>query len=268
MINKRQIRYRAIAKFVYFQHFSSRSTNLLLCAEPKSGSSFLYQVLGNLPGLRRSDFLPSYGHREQLPTQFEMSAAISARAGRNVVARALVKANEELMSLASQFNVRFLVQTRSLADILASRLDHLNSYSTTSSICHISDQHWRDLSEEEKLRYVTKYFAPWHIDFRYSWLEAAETATVPISWVTYESSLNNPAALRRSLGEIGFAYSDQEVSQALQLSNDGAKFGKTMFNQGVIGRGAELESRYPWLAHELRELELLQPQEYQDRFRI
>jgi len=197
-----------------------------------------------------------------------MSAAISARAGRNVVARALVKANEELMSLASQFNVRFIVQTRGLSDILASRLDHLNSYSTTSSICHISDQHWRELSEEEKLRYVTKFFIPWHIDFRYSWLEAAKAATVPISWVTYESTLNDPTALRRSLGEIGFTYSDQEVSQALQLSNDGAKFGKTMFNQGVVGRGAELEARYPWLTHELRELEMLQPSEYRGKFRI
>jgi len=196
---------------------------------PKSGSTFLSDLISAMPDISRVSLVPSFGRREQ-----ELDESSILRAGRGpYVAQHHVRWSAWTEATCSKYDLKPIVLVRSLPDAVVSLRDHLRRESPIWPIFYAEDHH-AELDDATLEDMIVRLVAPWFVNFYMSWRTAPDALMI-----SYEELIADPAgALRRVLAFAGAEIDEKEIAKA--IASVGVRR-KSRFNVGVAGRGAALQ---------------------------
>lgn len=193
---------------------------VLLACFPKSGSSYLADLIAAQPGFSAASFTPYYGRREQ-----ELEAGlIGTWEGRHCVAQHHVRASEYTLHLIDRFKMTPLVLVRNLGDAMASLADHIAQEGPETPVAYF-DERIGALNSDDRLIAVTELAAPWYINFFVSWWKA-----LPDAIMRYED-----VVLGGNIAPI-----EERLGMPIVIPDDGEGRPRR-FNVGIKGRGAAAE---------------------------
>jgi hypothetical protein len=200
---------------------------ILVACFPKSGSTYLSALIGNLPGFSPVLYTPAGGRREQELSEVEMERACSVT---RHVAQLHVRASDYTLELIEKFDVTPIVLVRNIYDAAVSLADHLANESTVMPMAYF-DRATAQRPFQDRLNAVFDLAAPWYFNFYVSWQRAR-----PEAIVTYENLiLGGPERQNEYFNAIGLDTNIDDVGSSIRQiqSLD------TRFNVGKAGRGAE-----------------------------
>jgi hypothetical protein len=196
---------------------------------PKSGSTFLSNLICALPEFNRAKLAPSpMGRREQ-----ELDEACLQQAGqRNFVGQLHVRHSEWTAKMCREYRLKPVVLVRSLADAVVSLRDHLRRESPVWPIFYADADH-AALDDAALEEMIVRLAAPWYVNFYMSWRAAPGTLMI-----SYEELVADPErVLRQVLAFAGGEIDDRAIAKALAAAGERSE---SRFNVGVAGRGAKL----------------------------
>jgi hypothetical protein len=210
------------------QLFGRRGRTIFISALPKSGSTFLVNVLAQVTG-HQHFFLGYHQLNEQdlyLPNLIDAWSM-------NVISHQHTRPNAPNLALLDQFAIRPIILTRAAYDATVSLTDHLQGESRQTPLLNVPAD-FMARSRPERLDMVIDLALPWYIRFVAEWSRTERDCL----WLQYEDLIADGA---RIIGQVlafhGLAKDDAAIEQALIAARGDA----SRFNKGVAGRGdAEL----------------------------
>ena len=203
--------------------------HLFIACVPKSGSTFLKNLLVNVTGYR--DLFAVYAagqteHEIYLPTLRE-SAHL------DTVTQLHCRASDANVHLMQAFGIRPVVLIRNIFDSVMSLLDFYNQGAFQTS--YFRDD-WPLLDEETKIDLLIENVIPWYFQFVASWDVAEKKKRLEVHWLSYEDLIADKAAsVLKVLEFYDLGASRQGVEQRIsEIESEGRKI---RFNKGVTGRG-------------------------------
>jgi tetratricopeptide (TPR) repeat protein len=196
---------------------------ILVACMPKSGSTWLADVLAKLPGMQRAHLVADYGRREQ---ELDLEQLVNHQ-GLSYVSQLHLRPSKQTQELLAGFQVKVVFLYRNIWDVMASLRDHMHTHSMDWSMARIEPS-FRGWDEGRQYEFLARAMMPWFIDFYVSWsLEPDRLA------VSYEELMADPhATVARIAAWSGIEASQPEIGQALGDTGRAATF-----NKGGSGRG-------------------------------
>ena len=213
---------------------------ILIAAAPKSGSTFLENViraLTNLGNFRLASAYSTNEHDLYLPALYIVDKI-------GCVSKMHMKGTFHNACLLRKFGIKPIILVRGIYDVVASlladirkkeQLPHfgsgLNGYSF-----FWQDETIRKLDDDRLIDLIIDLVIPWYVNFYVSWFRLCERGDVDAIWVTYENMMANK---RKTIQEIiGFLGIDNipEIPDAI-LNKKYANF-----HDGRVGRGSVILS--------------------------
>jgi len=206
----------------------SRSHILVACM-PKSGSTFLTDVIAELPGFHRAMLVPAYGRREQ-----ELDEACLRREDRfDYVAQNHVQYSDWTAQMCGDYGVAPVVLVRSLLDAIVSLRDHLRNEGPGSPIFYVN-RHHASLDDARLELLIARLALPWYIGFYMSWRQSPDALMI-----NYEDLAARPrAVIDKVLTFSGASAQPEEIDAAIARVR---RAGAGRLNVGVAGRGRSLK---------------------------
>jgi hypothetical protein len=205
--------------------FTNRQIIILLACFPKSGSTYLSQVIAALDGFVHTGFVPDGERREQ---EIDEERLKSMR--QNCVAQHHVRASRWTISCINKYKMRPIVLVRNIYDCIVSLSDHMVRESVAFPFAYF-DETFATLDEQSRLDAIIDLCAPWYFNFYVSWI-----TSYPRSIFRYEDIiLGDGSSIASLLRSIGVDVSDAQVSEA--AARIGGK--EARLNVGVSGRGVK-----------------------------
>lgn len=213
-----------------------QTSPILIACFPKSGSTYLSELLCGLTGLSRG-WLGAGGPLGGSYSREQDAMERHFWTSKRTVIQQHVKATKDNLDLFADFNVRPIVLTRNIFDIVPSIRDHWLREGVIG-LGHYVPQSWFQLSEAQQYSYIIKMIVPWYFHFFVSWLDGSES--ISTLNVTYEELFSQKRdTIRKISAFYGFECSEHRIDEAINTMNPK----KTRFNKGVSGRGKELLTR-------------------------
>ena len=213
-----------------------RSRVMFLACMPKSGSSFLREVLLNITGFPRGYARQEYDgriffeHNEH--DVFEEKLVSLYRTG--VVIQQHTKGTLHNYRILGKYGVKPLVLYRNIFDAVVSLKDHYERESHHLPVGYIPEQYF-GLEDEEKYLFIIKNNLPWYFDFLSSWFEASRH--ISMLEINYEEMVaDRTATLSKVLAFHEMDYSRNQIEDALSRVDQK----KARKNVGLTGRGQSL----------------------------
>ena len=196
---------------------------ILLACMPKSGSTYLSDLLAALPLMHRAHLVPNYGRREQVLAVEQLAQYRRI----NYVSQLHLKPSSVTHELVRAFGLRPVVLTRNLWDVMASLRDHMYGGLFDWSMAQV-DSAFLQWDEARQYDFLARAMMPWFIDFHVSWFRVPDKLAL-----RYETLIAEPAATLAHVAEWAhLPASAQDVATAI------AKVGRSRtFNKGGSGRG-------------------------------
>jgi len=196
---------------------------ILVACMPKSGSTFLTDVLSKLPGMRRAHLVAGYGRREQ---EFDLEQLIN-HSGLNYVSQLHLRPSQLTRELLAAFSLRPVFLYRNIWDVMASLRDHMHAHSLDWSMARI-DPAFREWDELRQYQFLARAMMPWFIDFYVSWTVEPDKLAV-----SYEELMADPEGITgRIAAWAGLDTTAEDIMRALAETGHSATF-----NKGGSGRG-------------------------------
>jgi hypothetical protein len=196
---------------------------ILIACFPKSGSTFLSTLIGNLPGFSTVFYTPAHGRREQELSETEIERAGSIKQ----VAQVHVRASEYTMDIIDKFSITPIVLVRDIYDTAVSLAEHVANEPILPMAYF--DATIAGRSFEDRLNAVFDLAMPWYFNFYVSWRRARPNAII-----TYEDLiLGGSERQTEYLTSIGLDTNITDVRSATKK----VRSLDTRFNVGKSGRG-------------------------------
>lgn len=208
------------------------SHHILVACFPKSGSTWLSEILSALPGFARADLVPVYDRREQ-ELAFERLLAAHHL---NYVAQHHCRYSAATQHCLRAFSIKPVILVRDIFDCVVSVKDQidrgLNDPVTRIGPLAYVPRVYDEWPDEARLNFVVDMCIPWYFNFFVGWQDCGDGV-----WVRYEDLLADPHATVRHIAEV-FAIdaSGAEIDTALAA----AAHQPTRRNVAVAGRGRML----------------------------
>jgi hypothetical protein len=203
----------------------AQKLKILVTCFPKSGSTFLSTLIGNLPGFSSVLYTPAYGRREQELSEAEIEH--SCRISRQQVAQVHVRASEYTLDIIDKYSIRPIVLVRDIYDTAVSLAEHVANEPIMPMAYF--DESIAARSFEDRLSAVVDLAMPWYFNFYVSWRRARPNAIV-----TYEDLILGDAERQtKYFNSIGLATNIADVRSAIEK----VRSLDTRFNVGKSGRG-------------------------------
>lgn len=208
----------------------------LICS-PKSGSTWLSRVMGNLLGFTEVPLVPEYGSREQeadvLPLLF------AGARGKVFSPQQHCRYSNMTGRVAAGLDSRIILQFRNIFDTIISVNDHFNSQGVGATAAYLNQEYWDSYDPEKRLWFLVDLVTPWFINFYISWYTSPYFSNGKAKIITYEE-LNQAKedTVRTILEFIEEEKTDEEIKAAFGTAEE--QF--TRKNTAIIGRGKELPS--------------------------
>lgn len=214
-------------------------THILLACMPKSGSTFLSDAIGRLPGLRKASLVTHYGRTEQ-----EINFSVALRKSKyNFIAQQHVRFNAKTADAIEAFQLTPVVLVRNIFDCVVSLRDHWRRESILTPTAYVLKDHL-SMDDGELDRMIIQMVVPWYVNFFVSWTQCEDAL-----WLRYEDVVLDPGeAVASILERAGHPVDRDTILESLQQS-DPAKERK---NVGRPGRGTSLPEAQKQIIREYR----------------
>jgi len=207
---------------------------LVVACFPKSGSTYLARNLAAIKGWKESRYVPLFGRREQELDETCIRREMYRHPTIHQVSQLHVRCTDQTLTLARQFDLRFIVLYRNLYDCMVSVVDHWRQESCRGPMAFWTKQLLKDLEAQgiSQLEAASRTVAPWYINFYLSWMEHRQQLSHPPAFVSYEELFSQPQLKSAELlMELGISVPVEDFHRVQQQTI------QTRFNQGVCGRG-------------------------------
>jgi len=203
--------------------------HMFIACMPKSGSTFLKNVLCQVTGYEDRYFFYAHGQNEHdlyLPNVLRF-------AEKNTVTQQHSRASHANVQMMQAFNVKPVVLTRNIYDAMMSLLDF---YKNGAAINTYHQRDFERMNDEQRIDLIIDYYASWYFQFFASWLDTEAQRRLPVMWLSYEEMIaDKPLAVERVLKFYGSRVNRERIKQTIAaVETDGRK---NRFNKGVAGRG-------------------------------
>jgi len=203
--------------------------HIFIACAPKSGSTFLKNLLLNLTGYQDAFMVFSPGQFEQelyLPTVLETAAL-------DTVTQQHARASDANLHLMQAFGLRPVVLVRNIFDSVVSLLDFYDKGAYRNSYFRAD---WQSLDRDTKIDLIIDNLVPWYFQFVASWDLAEKQKRIEVEWLTYEDLIaDKTSAVLRILEFYGLGAARRGVGQRInEIESEGRR---NRFNKGVAGRG-------------------------------
>lgn len=214
--------------------------NAILCAQPKSASLYLTQLLSLCLGLRNYQIgFDNKGGEIYYP---RLLAAKFAKNQIGTISHCHAAPTPTVLKMIDYLNFRPLILTRNLVDTIVSRKDMLIKDKFAGNI--LSSDAMRKFihgSLEYQIDVIIDLFANEYINFYSGWdAHRGNTRLRPI-YITYKEMLEDEVSLiSRVADELNLSVTPAEIKRnSIDIKNAGG----INFNKGVSGRGAQVISK-------------------------
>lgn len=193
----------------------------------------------------------AYGYREQ---ELSVRRLVTKNARENVIfSHVHLRYSEYTEKLIRATGIKSVLLVRNLPDTIVSLLDHCNKYSLKMSMFYMTDDYWKKLDQESRLRAIISLAVPWYFNFYAGWLSKIPEMDDCVFIVHYEDLLENPA---QTIGGIVKKFQLPERSSPAHAVVESSSQ-NTLKNAAVTGRGRDLPS---WVIAKLEEFASFYPQ--------
>jgi len=207
----------------------TRPVHVLIACMPKSGSTFLSDVIGQCPGFRRAILTPSAGRREQ-----EIDEQLLRKLDKvSYVAQHHVRNSEWTSEMCRTYGVAPIVLVRSLQDVVVSLRDHMRRESAVFPQFFAEARH-ADLDDTALEAMLARLALPWYLNFYMSWREAPGAMMV-----SYEDLTASPVEVIRDI--LSFSGANTTIEGVEEAVAKAKAKETSRLNVGVSGRGASLQ---------------------------
>ena len=204
--------------------------HIFITCTPKSGSTFLKNVLVSLTGFK--DLFSVYA---ALQNEHELDLPQFVKFGtENTVTQQHARASEANIQMMQAFGVTPIVLVRNIFDSAASLLDFYTKGFTFSTF--FNKEEFLGFDDEQKIDLLIEFALPWYFQFVASWQRAERENRLEVQWLTYEEMIaDKPAAIEKVLDFYGMNAPRETIRQKIAAIEADAD--KNRFNKGVAGRG-------------------------------
>lgn len=204
--------------------------HIFLACAPKSGSTFLKNVLVGVTGFK--DMFSVYA---ALQNEQELDLPHLVTFGNvNTVTQQHARASEPNLQMMQAFGIRPTVLVRNIFDTTASLLDFYTNGFVFSTYFDRDD--FVSFGDDQKIELLIEYVIPWYFQFVASWQRAERDGRLEIDWITYEGMVaDKPAMVERILSFNGISAPRNIIERQINESESHGK--KNRFNKGRTGRG-------------------------------
>jgi uncharacterized membrane protein YkvA (DUF1232 family) len=209
---------------------ASGPTRILLACMPKSGSTFLTDVIESLPDFKRAKLSPSPSGGRQ-PELDE--ARLKAAGHGSFIAQEHVLYSDWTAKMCNDFALKPVVLVRSLPDAIVSICDHIRREGGARHLC-LADPRAAGVDDATLEAMLAHFRAPWYVNFYMSWRMVRSKLMI-----SYEELIDNPET---TVGKIvdfaGASVTNRAIARAVGEVRDRRQ---SRLNVGVDGRGAKLK---------------------------
>lgn len=225
------IRYLQSKKKIYH-----KGQYYLIACLPKSGSTFVSKTIAELFNFHYDTFVSGFNQIEH--DLFEPK--LIKNLNKNVIIHQHLKAADANVKLLEKYNVKTIVLTRNVYDIIVSFYDHLHNETLKWSMLMIEEDFF-SLNEQEKYDMIIDFLTPWIFNFYVSWYRASKD--LKVHWIKYEDVINSPQS---SIEKIIWKWNLEKQLDSDKLKKILSRSKKSTtnrFNKGISGRGRKILSK-------------------------
>lgn len=212
----------------------SPCTNVLLCALPKSASLYITELIAKTLSYTNHQI----GFNNGGGAVYYPRLVASKLTGTNTISHCHGSGDKNLLSMINKLDLKTIVLTRNLLDVIVSRRDMLIRDKRANNIpSQIAIDKFINGSEEYQIDLIIDLFAVNYINFYSSWKYACSKGKIDPLFITYEEMHSDKILFLKRIAEfLNTPVSNQEISIAVDKLN---KNGGINFNRGIIGRGKQ-----------------------------
>jgi len=203
--------------------------HIFIACVPKSGSTFLKNVLVSVTGYRDAFMVYTPGQFEQdlyLPV-------LDSVAGDDTVTQQHCRASDANVQMMQAFGIRPVVLVRDIFDCIISLLDFYNRGAFANSFFR---RDYAALDEETKIDLLIDNLVSWYFQFVASWSLVEEQGRLDLLWLKYEDLITDkPKRVSDVLAFYGLAAPLRGIEKRIKEIESEKR--RTRFNKGVAGRG-------------------------------
>ncbi|MUM78098.1 hypothetical protein GKC30_10665 [Pseudodesulfovibrio sp. F-1] len=209
---------------------SHSNERIFIACFPKSGSTFLRNVLAEISGYKTEEICVGVKNDEQ---DIYFPALID-QAFNGISSRMHMKAKDQNIEVMQQCGIRPVVLVRNIFDVVASLRDHC-VHTPVFAISHMKDI-YRAMPQEQQLDVIIDMLVPWYIEFFASWHRVRENNALDIYLTSYEQVMSDkPKTIQEICGFYAIQTSGEKIAGAIALIEKDKK--RSNFNVGRTGRG-------------------------------
>jgi hypothetical protein len=208
----------------------SLGRHIFITCTPKSGSTFLKNVLVSVTGFR--DVFSVYAG---LQNEHDLDLPQLVKFGNiDTVTQQHARASEANIQLMQAFAIRPVVLVRNIFDTVISLLDFYRQGFTFSTF--FDREEFLSFAQEQQIELIIDHAIPWYFQFVASWDRAERDRRLEVFWLTYEEMLKDKASsVDKILKFYGIEAPPTAIENRIALVESNKE--KNRFNKGVIGRG-------------------------------
>jgi hypothetical protein len=214
-----------VIRYMRGQSIRNRKKHALLACMPKSGSSFFASVVGALDGFRVASIVQDYDRNEQELSELALLRYHNV----NYVTQNHVRYSRPVERLIYAFNLRPVVLTRNIFDIVVSMRDHFKRVSLIWPLAYVPEDILSRSDDEIEL-FIADMMVPWYLNFYFSW-----TLCHDALWLDYDDMISDLSGALKNVGEhLDLPLTAASVDKAMETVG---KLTIKTRNRGVSGRG-------------------------------
>lgn len=210
--------------------------HIFIACAPKSGSTFLKNVMVNL-----TKFRPIFSVFAALQNEHELDLPIWVKFGKtNTVTQQHCRASEANIQLMQAFGIRPIILVRNIYDTTISLRDFYRTGFTATTYYNRED--FDRSTEEQQTDLIIDNVLPWYFQFISSWQRAECNKRLEVVWLHYEDMIRDKAGtVERLLSFYGLSAERTAIEHAVATTESDAR--RNRFNKGVAGRGEILTAK-------------------------
>jgi hypothetical protein len=128
-----------------------------------------------------------------------------------------MRATKYNIGILKRFNIKPVILTRSLFDIVPSVRDHLFQEGFEKFPSFYCTERFAELPEEKQLDCIIDLVLPWYVNFYVSWFDTWQKNQLCMLWLRFEDVIRDwPSALQTVLEFHGISRTDAAIREAVE----------------------------------------------------